>query len=55
MAKSSVPNSIGGKPPKPSLDHWLGQHQHVADGMSTDPRSEEPKCGPIKGPRYQER
>lgn len=52
-----ITNSAANKSTKEQtrLDHWYGPAQHVADGVSTDPAQEEPKKGPIRGPRYKEK
>lgn len=36
------------------LDHWVGPHQHVGTGISTDPTRESVPAGVLKSKQHKE-
>ena len=52
---SRVTNSAVNKgKSKASLDHWYGPHQHVADGVASDPEKAGIPKGPLRTTQHRE-
>lgn len=48
--KTTKTNSAIVPAKSPTLDHWVGPHQHLGTGVSTDPLMQAPSKGTKKTP-----
>ena len=51
-----IQNSTASKAPRPSPDltHWVGPHQHIKDGVASDPTHESIPAGPLSSKQHRE-